>query len=194
MRQSDVATNRPFVQSSTRLIHRKFDAKRKQNAVKLLNIKHGKPACVHIDIGSGVCGAAAASLETQRVADVHQFEGHIACDADSRSEVVVPLICNGELIGVLDIDSPSPDRFSAVDQKGVENLCASFCELQGLRDDLKMKALALPSALDDLKKSSLAFADAIDSYAKGLQYLMTGLKYEKNRQKRELIKNMVCFL
>lgn len=95
----------------------------------------GKPACVHIDIGSGVCGTAAASLETQRVADVHQFQGHIACDADSRSEVVVPLICNGELIGVLDIDSPSPDRFSAVDQEGVERLCASFCELQGLRDE-----------------------------------------------------------
>ena len=60
----------------------------------------GKPACVHIDIGAGVCGTAAATLQTQRVADVHQFEGHIACDADSRSEVVVPLISNGQLIGV----------------------------------------------------------------------------------------------
>jgi L-methionine (R)-S-oxide reductase len=94
----------------------------------------GKPACVHLKVGTGVCGAAAATLETQRIADVHQFEGHIACDADSRSEIVVPLLCNGELIGVLDIDSPTPDRFSALDQEGVESLCASFCELQDSRD------------------------------------------------------------
>ena len=93
----------------------------------------GKPACVHIDIGAGVCGTAAATLQTQRVADVHQFEGHIACDADSRSEVVVPLISNGQLIGVLDIDSPTPDRFTETDQLGVEKLCASFCELQDSR-------------------------------------------------------------
>ena len=72
----------------------------------------GKPACVHIDVGAGVCGTAAATSQTQRVADVHQFEGHIACDAESRSEVVVPLISNGQLIGVLDIDSPTPDRFT----------------------------------------------------------------------------------
>ena len=95
----------------------------------------GKPACVHIDIGSGVCGAAAATLQTQRVADVHQFEGHIACDADSRSEVVVPLISNGQLIGVLDIDSPTPGRFTETDQLGVEKLCASFCELQDSRNN-----------------------------------------------------------
>ena len=94
----------------------------------------GKPACVHIDIGSGVCGTAAATLQTQRVADVHQFEGHIACDADSRSELVVPLISNGHLIGVLDIDSPTPDRFTETDQLGVERLCTSFCELQDSRD------------------------------------------------------------
>ena len=93
----------------------------------------GKPACVHIDIGAGVCGTAAATLQTQRVADVHQFEGHIACDADSRSEVVVPLISNGQLIGVLDVDSPTPDRFTETDQLGVEKLCASFCELQDSR-------------------------------------------------------------
>jgi len=94
----------------------------------------GKPACVHIAVGSGVCGTAAATLQTQRVADVHQFEGHIACDADSRSELVVPLVSNGELIGVLDIDSPTPDRFTEVDQAGVEKLCASFCELQDARN------------------------------------------------------------
>jgi L-methionine (R)-S-oxide reductase len=90
----------------------------------------GKPACVHLKIGIGVCGTAAASLQTQRVADVHKFEGHIACDADSRSEIVVPLISNGTLIGVLDIDSPTPDRFSENDQQGVEMLCDSFCELR----------------------------------------------------------------
>ncbi len=93
----------------------------------------GKPACVHIDVGSGVCGTAAATLETQRVADVHLFKGHIACDAESRSELVVPLICDGDLIGVLDIDSPTPNRFSAQDQAGVEALCQSFCELQSSR-------------------------------------------------------------
>jgi L-methionine (R)-S-oxide reductase len=90
----------------------------------------GKPACVRIGIGSGVCGTAATSLKTQRVADVHQFEGHIACDADSRSELVVPLFNNGELIGVLDIDSASPMRFSETDQAGVEQLCESYCEIQ----------------------------------------------------------------
>jgi L-methionine (R)-S-oxide reductase len=89
----------------------------------------GKPACVRLQLDSGVCGRAASTLETQRVADVHQFEGHIACDADSRSEIVVPLVINDELMGVLDIDSPTPDRFSALDQDGVEKLCASFCEL-----------------------------------------------------------------
>ena len=93
----------------------------------------GKPACVHIAVGSGVCGAAAATQQTQRVADVHEFAGHIACDADSRSEIVVPLITHGELIGVLDIDSPSPDRFSADDQTGIEALCREFCKLQESR-------------------------------------------------------------
>jgi L-methionine (R)-S-oxide reductase len=94
----------------------------------------GKPACVHIPLGNGVCGTAAASLRTQRVADVHEFEGHIACDVDSRSELVVPLVTHGNLIGVLDIDSPIIDRFSNVDQRGVERLCATFCELQGQRE------------------------------------------------------------
>ena len=94
----------------------------------------GKPACVHLKVGTGVCGTAAATRQTQRVADVHEFDGHIACDADSRSEIVVPLISNGSLIGVLDIDSPTPNRFSEADQQGVERLCASFCELQSGRD------------------------------------------------------------
>ena len=93
----------------------------------------GKPACVHLAIGAGVCGTAASTLETQRIADVHQFDGHIACDPDSRAELVVPLISRGELIGVLDIDSPTPDRFSAADQDGVEKMCESFCTVQAAR-------------------------------------------------------------
>lgn len=93
----------------------------------------GKPACVHIDVGSGVCGTAAKTRTTQRVADVHAFDGHIACDPDSRSELVVPLFAGDQLIGVLDIDSPTPGRFSANDQAGAEQLCATFCELQEKR-------------------------------------------------------------
>ncbi|MCM2675299.1 GAF domain-containing protein [Alkalicoccobacillus plakortidis] len=77
----------------------------------------GMPACVRISFGKGVCGTAAAEQKTIRVADVHQFPGHIACDAASRSEIVVPLIKNGQTIGVLDIDSPSLDRFSDEDEK-----------------------------------------------------------------------------
>ena len=94
----------------------------------------GKPACVHIDIGVGVCGTAAATLQTQRIDDVHCFDGHITCDPDSRSELVVPLIVNGQLLGVLDIDSPSPGRFTPDDQAGIEKLCTTFCELQQQRD------------------------------------------------------------
>ena len=91
----------------------------------------GQTACVHIPLGSGVCGTAAATLETQRVRDVHDFPGHIACDAASRSEIVVPLLFDGKLVGVLDIDSPSLDRFSAADQEGVELLCRTYCEIAG---------------------------------------------------------------
>ncbi|MDX1508434.1 MAG: GAF domain-containing protein [Woeseiaceae bacterium] len=94
----------------------------------------GQPACVHIAIGDGVCGTAAQTRQTQRVRDVHEFPGHIVCDAASRSEIVVPLIVGGELLGVLDIDSPSLDRFDADDQAGIENLCAVFCEIQAGRE------------------------------------------------------------
>ncbi len=90
----------------------------------------GKPACVRIPVGKGVCGAAAATLQTQRVPDVHAFPGHIVCDADSRSEIVVPLVVDDKLIGVLDIDSPSLDRFSEADQEGIEALCHAFCRVQ----------------------------------------------------------------
>ena len=93
----------------------------------------GKPACVHIPLGNGVCGTAADTQTTQRIPDVHAFPGHIVCDADSRSELVVPLIVNEKLIGVLDIDSPSLNRFSATDQQGIERICRTFCELQSAR-------------------------------------------------------------
>ena len=71
----------------------------------------GRPACIRIPFGKGVCGAAAASREPQCVADVHSFPGHIACDVRSRSELVVPILVDGALVGVLDLDSPSPGRF-----------------------------------------------------------------------------------
>lgn len=91
----------------------------------------GQPACVHIPLGKGVCGTAAATLKTQRIADVHAFPGHIVCDAASRSEIVVPLLFGNELVGVLDIDSPSLDRFSEADQDGVEQLCRTYCDIAG---------------------------------------------------------------
>jgi len=94
----------------------------------------GQPACVHIALGSGVCGTAASTLQTQRVPDVHAFPGHIVCDAASRSEIVVPLIVGGSLVGVLDIDSPSLDRSSEDDQAGIERLCKTFCDLQSGRE------------------------------------------------------------
>ncbi len=93
----------------------------------------GKPACVRIRLGDGVCGTAAATLSTQRVDDVHTFPGHIACDPDSRSELVVPLVSGRKLIGVLDIDSPLPARFDEVDQRGIEVLCKTFGEMQESR-------------------------------------------------------------
>jgi GAF domain-containing protein len=84
----------------------------------------GKPACIRIAVGDGVCGAAAKTLETQLVEDVHAFPGHIACDAASRSELVVPIVQDGRLIGVLDLDSPSAARFDAADAAGCEALMA----------------------------------------------------------------------
>lgn len=88
----------------------------------------GKPACIRIAIGAGVCGAAAATLATQLVDDVHAFPGHIACDADSRSELVVPIMRDGRLIAVLDLDSPLPARFDVNDAAGVERLAALLAD------------------------------------------------------------------
>ena len=84
----------------------------------------GKSACIRISLDRGVCGAAARTRETQRVEVVHAFPGHIACDAASRSELVVPIVSDGRLIGVLDLDSPLPARFAAEDATGAETLIA----------------------------------------------------------------------
>ena len=82
----------------------------------------GKPACIHIEVGKGVCGTAVAEDKTQLVLDVHQFPGHIACDSASNSEIVVPIHGNGEIWGVLDIDSPCLNRFSEADREGLERV------------------------------------------------------------------------
>lgn len=82
----------------------------------------GKPACIRIPLGQGVCGTAAAARTSQRVADVHAFPGHIACDPDSRSELVVPVLREGEVVAVIDLDSPLPGRFDAEDQAALETL------------------------------------------------------------------------
>ena len=84
----------------------------------------GRPACIRIPLGKGVCGTAAETAETQLVADVHAFPGHIACDALSRSEVVVPVIRDGAVVAVIDLDSPKPDRFTLEDAKAIEALAA----------------------------------------------------------------------
>jgi GAF domain-containing protein len=87
----------------------------------------GKPACIRIALGRGVCGTAAQSRQTQLVVDVHAFDGHIACDAASASEIVVPLAkADGTLLGVWDVDSPSVGRFDEHDRVGMEQLCAEF--------------------------------------------------------------------
>jgi len=84
----------------------------------------GKPACIRIPFGQGVCGTAAAARATQLVPDVHAFAGHIACDGASRSELVVPVLVNNQVRAVIDLDSPDPDRFDAEDAAGIEALAA----------------------------------------------------------------------
>ncbi|ATC94515.1 GAF domain-containing protein [Pseudoalteromonas tunicata] len=86
----------------------------------------GKPACIRIPMGKGVCGTAAALDETQLIADVHQFDGHIACDAASNSEIVIPVHKSGKVVAVLDIDSPQLSRFDLEDQQGLEALIRLF--------------------------------------------------------------------
>lgn len=88
----------------------------------------GRPACIRIPFGRGVCGAAAATRETQLVEDVHAFPGHIACDAASRSELVVPVIRDGAVIAVIDLDSPEAARFDEDDAAGIEGLAALLAD------------------------------------------------------------------
>jgi L-methionine (R)-S-oxide reductase len=97
-----------------------------KNGQLLVGPFQGKPACVTIPLGKGVCGKAAETGRVQRVADVHAFEGHIACDAASRSEIVLPLIKDGELLGVLDIDSPVENRFDEEDEQFLVNVAAIY--------------------------------------------------------------------
>ena len=94
----------------------------------LLGPFQGKPACVRIPVGRGVCGTAAARRETVVVPDVHAFAGHIACDSASNSEIVVPVLRDDRLIGVLDLDSPVPGRFDEEDARGLERLVQVFVE------------------------------------------------------------------
>jgi len=88
----------------------------------------GKPACIRIALGEGVCGAAAASGQTQLVRDVHAFPGHIACDAASASELVVPVVRDGQVIAVIDLDSPTVGRFDEADALGIEALAAVIAD------------------------------------------------------------------
>jgi GAF domain-containing protein len=87
----------------------------------------GQVACVRIALGKGVCGTAAATNQVQRIADVHQFDGHIACDAASNSEIVLPLMSQGKVVAVLDIDSPIIDRFDEIDQKFLLEIAQLYC-------------------------------------------------------------------
>ena len=95
---------------------------RNVDGVLVLGPFQGRPACIRIALGQGVCGVAAESREVQRVDDVHAFPGHIACDSASNSEIVLPLIRAGELLGVLDLDSPKPARFDDEDEAGLRRI------------------------------------------------------------------------
>ncbi|ABV37094.1 putative GAF sensor protein [Shewanella sediminis HAW-EB3] len=97
-----------------------------KNKQLVLGPFQGKVACTRIPLGKGVCGTAASEGTTQRIADVHQFDGHIACDAASNSEIVIPIMRDHEVVAVLDIDSPSLARFAETDQVGLEKLVNSF--------------------------------------------------------------------
>ena len=94
----------------------------------------GRPACTRIPMGRGVCGTAASRGEVVRVADVHTFDGHIACDSASRAEIVIPISVDGRLVGVLDLDSPVAGRFSEADEQGLETLVRVFVEATDLSE------------------------------------------------------------
>ena len=99
-----------------------------KNGELVLGPFQGQPACVRIEIGKGVCGAAAGRRETLVVPNVHEFPGHIACDSASNSKIVVPVVKEGDLIAVLDLDSPRLNRFDEQDAKGLEHLARIFAE------------------------------------------------------------------
>ena len=99
----------------------------------------GKPACVRIPLGKGVCGTAAAQRTTQVVPDVHAFPGHIACDAASRSEIVIPLVRKGNLVGVLDLDSPRLARFDDADRRGLEHLAEVLLDSMAAYDGPRLE-------------------------------------------------------
>ena len=99
-----------------------------ENNELVLGPFQGLPACVRIPLGKGVCGTSAKNMETLRVEDVHQFPGHIACDVHRNSEIVIPLIKDGRLLGVLDIDSPEKNRFDELDQEQLEGIAAILVE------------------------------------------------------------------
>ena len=108
----------------------------------------GKPACVRIALGRGVCGTAARQRRTVVVGDVAQFPGHIACDSASKSEIVVPLIAQGELVGVLDVDSPVIDRFDQTDAAGLENVAAILLRASEVRNVVEKLAAPAPTPAD----------------------------------------------
>lgn len=129
--ESLVAGERDFIANAANLSALLYHALPEVNWVGVYLLKdgelvvgpfQGKPACVRIPLGKGVCGTAAKNRETIVVDDVHAFDGHIACDADSRSEIVVPLLRGGSLIGVLDVDSPVRARFDADAKAGLERI------------------------------------------------------------------------
>lgn len=91
----------------------------------------GQPACIRIPMGKGVCGTAALERNIQRIDDVHSFKGHIACDAASNSEIVIPIVLKGKLVGVLDIDSPVFSRFDEADEAGLVAIVDAFCTQMG---------------------------------------------------------------
>lgn len=133
--QSLVAGEPDFIANAANLSSLLFHALPEVNWVGVYLLKEGelvvgpfqgKPACVRIPLGKGVCGTAAANRETVVVDDVHAFAGHIACDADSKSEIVVPLLRDGVLVGVLDVDSPIPARFDAAAKTGIEAVAAAL--------------------------------------------------------------------
>jgi len=101
---------------------------RMMDGMLVLGPFQGNPACIRIPVGRGVCGTAAEERKSQLVPDVHLFPGHIACDAQSQSEIVVPVLKEGRLLGVLDIDSPVKERFDQEDQKGLERLVGLLAE------------------------------------------------------------------